>query len=45
MGAWIATQPDLTLMEIQKRLHRDLRLPVSIGRLWGVLQEMGLVLR
>src|SRR6266851_2538952 len=33
MGAWIATQPDLTLMEIQKRLHRDLRLPVSISRI------------
>src|SRR6266849_1148731 len=31
--------------EIQKRLPRDLRLPVSIGRLWGVLQEMGLRLK
>jgi transposase len=45
MGAWIATQPDLTLMEMQRRLQRDLRLPVSIGRLWGVLQEMGLRLK
>jgi transposase len=45
MGAWIARQPDLTLMEIQKRLQRDLRLPVSIGRLWSVLQEMGLRLK
>ena len=45
MGAWIAAQPDLTLAEIQKRLQRDLRLPVSIGRLWGVLHAMGLRLK
>lgn len=45
LRVWIAAQSDLTLAEIQKRLQRELRLPVSIGRLWGVLQEMGLRLK
>lgn len=42
---WIAAQPDLTLMELQQRLKRELRLPVSIGRLWSLLREMGLRLK
>ena len=42
---WIAAQPDLTLMEMQRRLDRDLSLAVSIGRLWAVLQEMRLPLK
>ena len=45
LRGWIAAQSDLTLMELQQRLYRDLRLPVSIGRLWGVLQQMGLRLK
>ena len=45
LRGWIAAQSDLTLMELQRRLDRDLRLPVSIGRLWGVLHQMGLRLK
>lgn len=42
---WIGAQADLTLMELQARLQQELRLQVSIGRLWGVLREMGLRLK
>ena len=42
---WIGAQPDLTLLEMQKRLDRELRLTVSMGRLWTVLQQMGLRLK
>ena len=42
---WIAAQPDLTLMEMQRRLDQELSLKVSIGRLWKVLREMGLRLK
>jgi len=45
LRVWIASQPDLTLKEIQGRLHRELRLRASIGRLWAVLQGMGLRLK
>ena len=45
LRVWIAAQPDLTLKEMQGRLHRELRLQASIGRLWAVLQEMGLRLK
>ena len=45
LRVWIASQPDLTLREIQGRLHRELRLRASIGRLWAVLQGMGLRLK
>ena len=42
VGEWIAEQPDLTLHELQSRLHEELRLRASIGRLWSLLREMGL---
>jgi len=45
LRVWIASQPDLTLREIQGRLQRELRLWASIGRLWAVLQAMGLRLK
>ncbi|MDE0200355.1 MAG: transposase [Caldilineaceae bacterium] len=38
----MAEQPDLTLHELQSRLHEELRLRASIGRLWNLLREMGL---
>ena len=38
----MAEQPDLTLHELQSRLHEELRLRASIGRLWSLLREMGL---
>lgn len=45
LRGWIAEQPDLTLMEMQRRLSRERRLAVSVGRLWAVLREMGLRLK
>ena len=42
IAQWIAGQPDLTLHELQARLAAELRLKASVGRLWGVLREMGL---
>lgn len=45
LGSWITSQPDLTLVAIQRRLARERRLKVSIGRLWTVLREMGLRLK
>jgi len=45
LRSWIARQPDLTLVEMQRRLARERRLKVSIGRLWTVLREMGLRLK
>ena len=45
LRCWIASQPDLTLAELQRRLVRERRLRVSIGRLWTVLREMGLRLK
>lgn len=42
IAQWIAAQPDLTLHELQARLATELRFKASIGRLWGVLREMGL---
>jgi len=45
LRVWISAQPDLTLLEMQKQLKRELHLAVSIGRLWRVLQQMGLRLK
>jgi transposase len=45
LRGWITKQPDLTLMEMRRRLDSELQLPVSVGRLWTVIQEMGLRLK
>ena len=45
VGAWIEEQPDLTLHELQSRLHDELRLRASIGRLWSLLRELELRLK
>ncbi len=42
---WIAERPDLTLRQLPSRLHGELGLKASIGRLWSVLREMGLRLK
>lgn len=41
----VAIQSDLTLAEMQQRLRKDLRLRVSLSRLWAILQQMGLRLK
>ena len=45
MGAWIATRPDLTLVELQQRLAKEFALPVSTAQIWLVLKAMGLRLK
>lgn len=45
LRGWIAKQPDLTLKELQARMHGELQLRISIGRLWILLREMGLRLK
>lgn len=45
VGEWMAEQPDLTLHELQSRLHEELQRRASIGRLWSLLREMGLRLK
>ena len=41
----IRQQPDLTLVELQKRMEQVRHLRLSIGRLWTVLQKLGLPLK
>jgi transposase len=41
----VATKSDLTLAEMQQRLRTELRMPVSLSRLWTVLHQMGLRLK
>ena len=41
----IRRQPDVTLMELQQLLQETQGLRLSIGRLWGALQAMGLRLK
>jgi len=41
----VATQSDMTLAEMQQRLRTELRMPVSLSRLWTVLHQMGLRLK
>jgi len=45
LRGWVKQQPDLTLLELQRRLDQDLHLKVSMGRLWTVLGKMGLRLK
>jgi len=45
LRSWIGQQPDLTLAELQRRLWQQRQLSISIGRLWTVLDEMGLRLK
>jgi transposase len=41
----IRRQPDVTLMELQQQLLAAQGVRLSIGRLWGALQQMGLRLK
>ena len=45
LRAWVQTQPDLTLAELQLRLWEEYELEVSLSRVWMVLGEMGLHLK
>ena len=41
----IEAQPDVTLAKLQESVERDREIHLSIGRLWLVLQQMGLRLK
>jgi len=45
ISAWFRDQPDMTLVELQQRLHREADLELSIGRLWQLLRQLGLRLK
>lgn len=42
---WIRQQPDLTLVELQRRLWGQRGISSSLSRLWEVLRELGLRLK
>lgn len=45
IGAWFGDRPDMTLSELQRRLRQEAGLPLSIGRLWQLLRQLGLRLK
>ena len=42
---WLRQQPDLTLGELQQQLREQMRVSMSIPRLWVVLRQMKLRLK
>jgi len=42
---WIGAQPDLTLVEIQARLHREAEVTLSVPQIWHLLKKLGLRLK
>lgn len=42
---WIGAQPDLTLVEIQTRLHREAAVTLSVPQVWHLLRKLGLRLK
>lgn len=42
---WVEKQPDLTLAELQGKLHAEKQLRVSVPSLWVVLGKMGIRLK
>jgi len=45
LRAWLKSQPDLTLAELQKKLRHQEHLPISLFSIWTVLGKMGLRLK
>lgn len=43
--AWVAAQPDLTLVEIQQKLKTEAGVLLSRGRVWYLLRKLGLRLK
>jgi transposase len=42
---WLASKPDLTLVQLQARLHSEVGLSLSLGRIWHLLKRLGLRLK
>ena len=43
--AWVSEQPDLTLAEIQAKLHSEASIVLSRGRVWYLLRNLELRLK
>ena len=42
---WVRGSPDLTLVELQRKVRQNCRVQTSLTGIWWVLQEMGLRLK
>lgn len=42
---WVAAKPDLTLAQLQARLHNEADISLSLGRIWHLLKKLGLRLK
>jgi transposase len=42
---WVASTPDLTLAQLQAKLHSDAGVSLSLGRIWHLLKKLGLRLK
>ena len=42
---WVASKPDLTLAQLQARLYSEAGVSLSLGRIWHLLQRLGLRLK
>jgi transposase len=42
---WVASQPDLTLAQLQARLQGEAGISLSLGRIWHLLKKLGLRLK
>ncbi len=42
---WVASKPDLTLLQLQARLLNEAGVSLSLGRIWHLLKKLGLRLK
>jgi len=42
---WVASKPDLTLAQLQAKLHAEAGISLSLGRIWHLLKKLGLRLK
>jgi transposase len=42
---WVAAKPDLTLAQLQAKLHGEAGVSLSSGRIWHLLKKLGLRLK
>jgi transposase len=42
---WVASKPDLTLSQLQAKLHSEASISLSLGRVWHLLKRLGLRLK
>jgi transposase len=43
--AWFVQQPDLTLAEVQQKLHSEAGISLSLPQVWHLLRKLGLRLK